>query len=278
MRALFHFFLFSSLFIAFGAVLMVYQTAHLMELEFPGDSILYFVFFATLCSYNLHWYFTPSSPEEKIRTQWTIKNKPLHLTLAFAGGLGSFIFFWKLKEYWYFILPSVVLTFLYTAPKIPFGPFPHLKKVAIGKTIFLSAVWTYVTTTMPLLIYKTEWQTRETLFCISRFFLIYAICILFDYRDRDADRADGVRSMITYFSEKGIDRLFFFSLLVFGGTTIALVTQGIELTPVIVLIVPGIITGFLYRYAKKNHSDYLYYFVLDGLMVFSSLFTLILPF
>jgi len=32
----------------------------------------------------------------------------------------------------------------------------------------------------------------------------------------------------------------------------------------------------LYPYAKRNYSDYLYYFVLDGLMMFSGLLMLIL--
>jgi hypothetical protein len=36
-------------------------------------------------------------------------------------------------------------------------------------------------------------QEKELLFCCSRFFLIYAICILFDYRDRDQDKQEGIR-------------------------------------------------------------------------------------
>ena len=48
------------------------------------------------------------------------------------------------------------------------------------------------------------------LFVISRFFFVYAICIMFDFRDRADDKATGIRSMVTAFSEKGVDGLFFY--------------------------------------------------------------------
>jgi hypothetical protein len=52
-----------------------------------------------------------------------------------------------------------------------------------------------------------------------------------------------------------------------------------ELTPLVIglLLVPGIIVAAIYPVSKKNFSDYLYYFVLDGLMMFSSLLTLFVP-
>jgi hypothetical protein len=47
---------------------------------------------------------------------------------------------------------------------------------------------------------------------------------------------------------------------------------------VICLLSPVFILVPLYPIAKKNFSDYLYYFVLDGLMMFSSILTAFLPF
>ena len=41
------------------------------------------------------------------------------------------------------------------------------------------------------------------------------------------------------------------------------------------LLIPGAITAALYSYARKNFSDLLYYFVLDGLMALSALLTLL---
>lgn len=277
-RSIFHFFLFSSIFIALCAVLMVHQSNHLLQLKYDGDPLLLFVFFSTLCSYNMHWYFTPFSSSEKIRSRWTQQHRITHLVLMSIGAIGAGWLFFSFIDHSIWIVPAALLTFLYSAPKLPFPIFRHLKKVAIGKTIFLSFVWMYVTTALPILIAKAAWTERELLFCGSRFFLIYAICILFDYRDREQDKEDGIRSMITYFSVKGVDRLFWFSLVLFVATTVMLPFYGISKAAVAALLLPGFVTGALYSTAKKNHSDYLYYFVLDGLMMFSSLITVFLPF
>lgn len=277
-RNLFNFFLFSSLFIAICAVLMIHQTNQLLHLQYNFTTLLYFVFFSTLCSYNIHWYFTPFSSSEKIRSQWTQKHRYIHIVLAITGAAGSAWFFFSLGDKWIWILPATLLTFLYTAPKLPFAVFSHLKKVAIGKTIFLSAVWMYVTTALPLLVSGKSWNRSDALFCTGRFFLIYAICILFDYRDRDQDKKEGIRSLITYFCEKGINRLFASSCLVFVVSTTLLLLYNISIPVIIALLIPGLLTALLFQEAKKNNSDYLYYFILDGLMMFSSLLTLFMSF
>jgi hypothetical protein len=51
---------------------------------------------------------------------------------------------------------------------------------------------------------------------------------------------------------------------------------GFPLSIVPFLLLPGVIVWLLLKPAKRNFSDYLYYFVLDGLMMFSGLFTFFL--
>ncbi len=258
--------------------MMVHQTNQLLHLQYDIPAYLLFVFFSTLCSYNFHWYLTPDMPSETLRIGWTQRNKPLHLALFIVGFAGAGWFFIHFIQHWFWLMGSVVLTFLYSAPKLQFPPFHHLRKVAIGKTIFLAFVWMYVTTFLPIAIDDNHWGLSATLFCIHRFFLIYAICIIFDYRDRLYDRQQGIRSMITHFSEGGVNALFVVSLLLFALSTAwfcyLLQTGWLYFAA---LLVPGILTALLYPYAKKNFSDYLFYFVLDGLMMLSALLMLILP-
>ncbi|MEI9910540.1 MAG: hypothetical protein WDO71_13235 [Bacteroidota bacterium] len=125
---------------------------------------------------------------------------------------------------------------------------------------------------MPVLISGKSWQSDFYLFIISRFFLIYCICILFDYRDRQDDKANGVRSLVTFLDERGIRNLFMLSMIVFAGSTIGLLFYQYAVLTILILLVPGIITAALYNYVRKNFSDLLYYFVLDGLMALSALF------
>lgn len=275
---LFRFIIFSSLFIAMCSVLMVYQTQYLFNIPGPGISFYLFVFFSTVCSYNLHWFLTSHSVKPSQRIQWAQKYKHIHLVLFLVGLLGSGIFFFALIQHWYWLLLGAFITFLYTAPKLPHKHFIELKKIAIGKTIFLSMVWTYVTTALPLLVTFSNFTTDAWLFIISRFFLIYAICILFDYRDRLDDKMDGIRSLITYLEEKGIDKLFYFSLILFAIATIMMYFYDHSLVFIIILLIPGFLTALLYTYAKKNDSDIFYYFVLDGLMMLSALIMLLMSF
>ena len=73
-----------------------------------------------------------------------------------------------------------------------------------------------------------------------------------------------------------VDNLFALSMALFAVFTMALYTAGIAAVAICILLIPGVIVGCLYSYAKRNFSDYLYYFVLDGLMMLSSLIMIIL--
>jgi 4-hydroxybenzoate polyprenyltransferase len=274
-KKLFDFFIFSSVYIALCAVLMVYQAHQLLLQSKPSFNFLAFVFFSTICSYNFHWYLTAKSVTPYQRISWAQQHKGWHLILYIIGLAGCAFYFFTISKHWAALAFGALLTFLYSAPKIPQTFFKALKKIAIGKTVFLSFVWMYVTTVLPIIISGEHWKTDFILFALSRLFLIYAICILFDYRDREDDKNDGIKSMITYLGEKGINNLFFISLLLFAASTVCLYKYNYSFSIIFILLIPGIILASLYKYAKKNFSDYLYYFILDGLMMFSGLLMLV---
>jgi len=194
---------------------MVYQTYSLIISKPVNPYFAAFVFFSTVCSYNFHWALTPHSVAPSQRLQWDENHKNYHLLLSVAGLAGAAISFFFIKEHWFYIGIAALLTFLYTAPKISFSPFQWLKKIAIGKTIFLAMTWTYVTAVLPILIEGNIETEKAILFCAGQFFFIYSICILFDFRDREDDKSDGIRSMITNFNERGINILFAISIITF---------------------------------------------------------------
>jgi 4-hydroxybenzoate polyprenyltransferase len=253
---------------------MVHQANFLLDLNYDHVDYYLFVFFATTSSYNFHWLLTTESHVDSVRLQWTRENRHWHVIYFLAGLIGAIGFGIKFLEWWIWLGLAGVLTFLYSAPKIPFALFQKLRKIAYGKTIFLSGVWTYVTTVLPAIF---DWQKENDkwLFIISRFFLIYAICIIFDLRDRDSDKKEGLKSLITILSIKNVSKLFYFSLAVAG---IAVMLTGFSIPEKMILLLPVVVTGVLYEYSRKNYSDYLYYVVLDGLMMLSSLITLFMAF
>ncbi|MBS1660394.1 MAG: UbiA family prenyltransferase [Bacteroidetes bacterium] len=275
LRKIVDFFVFSSLYIAICAVVMIWQTSRLLLGVAPPGRLLGFVFFSTICSYNFHWWLTPKSVSASRRVNWTSRNKPLHFILYLVGAVGAGVYFLYLWRYIPALLFGVLLTFLYSAPKLPQSMFRQLQKIAVGKTLFLTAVWVYVTAVLPIIVAEATWHSSFFWFVASRFFLVYAICILFDYRDRDDDKAQGIRSLITLLDERGIDWLFMVTIGLFFLTSIALSVFHVPAFYILLLLIPGVLTAGLYRTAKRNFSDDLYYIVLDGLMMFSGVLMLV---
>jgi 4-hydroxybenzoate polyprenyltransferase len=268
-------FIYSNLFIAGCAILMVLQTCiFLVKADTPTD-LLGFVFFSTICSYSFHWYLTPGSVIASPRIDWLRKYRLVHTIFFFAGLAGAIFFFFRLSAWWPWMIIPAVMAFLYSAPKIPHPWFRLLREVALGKTIFLAFVWMYVTTVLPVAVTGGKMDTAFYLFVIHRFFYIYAICVLFDYRDRTDDKASGVKSLITYLGEKSITVIFMFSLLTGTIAAVLLNRYGYDWTNIFLLILPGLITLSLYSYARRNFSDILYYLVLDGLMALSAILMLV---
>jgi len=233
----------------------------------------------TMCSYNFHWFLTPPVVDKSTspKTRWNLRNKPLHFLLAAMALIASGVFFLLLRQHWFWLCASALLTFLYTAPKLNFFPFVQLRKIALGKTIFLSLAWTHITVMLPLLIANVPWTASMYLFALNRFFLIYAICIIFDLRDRENDKREGIKSLITMLDEKGNMRLFWSVMFLFLATSVWLLFYFPAAT-VLALTIPGFIVAGYNHYFRKTASDYVYYFVLDGLMAFSLPLLLIFQF
>lgn len=270
MRGLFNFILFSSIYVACIAIVMIWQTNALLHVQDTNRAYYFFVFCATMCSYNFHWYLTPADYSTSERILWGARHKSLQLGLCAAGAIGAMYGFWLLKEHWLALSGAAILTFLYSAPKLPQKAFIWLRRIAIGKTIFLTTVWIYVTTVMPVLIEKIPYSHDLLLFALHRFFLVYALCMLFDYRDLESDKKEGIRSLITWLTPRNLRRLYFTSLTLSALFALALYPIDNWLLTA-VLLAPVAITMLITRYTLKNRSDHYYYFVVDGMVMLSSL-------
>ncbi|HEY0058600.1 MAG TPA: UbiA family prenyltransferase [Flavisolibacter sp.] len=274
MKKAVHFLVYSSIYLALCAVVMCYQTSLLFNLA-SDEAFLCFVFFGTLCSYNFHWYFTYHPNPVSDRISWSLNNKPLHITLFCIGLVGASYTAFLLRAHWPALLVSIAIAFLYSAPKVPLPLFKKLKRIAIGKTIFLALAWTFITAILPVMISRVAWTPGMETFAVNRFFFLYPICILFDYRDRTEDAAEGIRSMITQLDEKGVDVIFWGSVVVAVLSAGLLCYFGIRPEICILLTLPAILLAVLYKPSKKNKDDLHYYFLLDGLMMLSGLFLLL---
>ncbi|WP_018627807.1 hypothetical protein [Niabella aurantiaca] len=270
-KVFFDFIIFSNLFIACCAVAMCLCTVALFNIgKLPADYAA-FVFFSTLSSYSIHWYLTNEKVETTAsRTDWLRENKKIHASFFIISAIGTFVFLIRLKPFWLYILPAVGLTLLYTAPKFPHRIFRSLQKYILGKTFLLAAMWTYVTTALTFFVQQISWEMRHFIYVADRFALIFAICILFDIRDKQFDRQTGIKSLVTILPLEKIKIIFtLFILLNIAGSYI-LYTYTQDIIHFIFLSLPALLTYLLYPAAIKSKNDYLFYFILDGLMALTS--------
>ena len=268
LKKLVRFIVFTSFFLALCAVMMVYLTYVVFHLQ-PDYLFLAFTFCGTLCSYNFHWYLTPQSYSGSKKAAWSVRNKRLHLALSIAGGLGAAFFGVQLLQHWQWLATTAFLTFLYSAPLIPHPAARWLQKIAIGKTLFLAFAWTHITSLLPIVLQQPIISDAEVVYVVQRFFLIYSICILFDYRDREQDLRQGIRSVITAFEPAGVHRFFWGNIIAILLWSVALFYFHFHWTTVAALALPGIAVAALSDYSLRHPGDFLFYGVLDGLMALS---------
>jgi len=240
-----------------------------------NSNLLLFIFFGTLCSYSFHWYLSRQHEHIQPRELWSIRYKKLLLFILLSSFVFSFIFFIKLNEYYRLLVPLLFFTFLYTAPKIPFKPFSLLQKYVFAKTLYLTVVWSVVTVVIPLVISADKWIAEFTYFTLNRFFMIFAICILFDLRDKEIDRHHGVKSIITILDKGKIRMIFFCSLVLSGVFSFALLKYGFRFWDILILLIPVIFVGFADNKDRQGKSELWFYLYLDGLMMLSGILFLL---
>jgi 4-hydroxybenzoate polyprenyltransferase len=268
------FFLFSSLFISACSLLTFYFSVQAFALDIPATSYS-FVFFGTFTSYNFHWFLTKTTDNEvSDAAKWSHRNKHLHLAFFSAGLTGSIFAFIKLIHLWPFLLFTALITFLYSAPKLPV--FGILKKLALAKTVFLAFVWTLVTCILPFVFAESEIENTGIIYIVSRFFFIFTICVLFDERDIEKDREEGIRSMITYYNAAGIQRILWGSLVVSFITLLILFFFNFSIFYIILLLLPFPVFILFYTKWFNRNNDYHFYFVLDGLIMLHGLLLLLI--
>jgi hypothetical protein len=271
-RLFVHYVICSNLFISAIATIMSYGANNLLDLDLHPNYFL-FVFFATLSSYCLHWYFTEIKKENlsielnQFRNIYTINNRKLLFVQFVIASLASLYCMWKQQEIIIYVLPAIVATLIYSAPKFPIKALKNLEGKALAKTFYLAAVWIYVTNIVPILLSGIQWNLEIIIYLLANFTFLYVICLLFDFRDQDKDQI----KYILMDTNKHFNKIIFVLSCIFVSLSSVLIYLEFSL---------AIILGLFFTYAfllltltksTQTKSDYWFYFVLDGLMALPSL-------
>lgn len=259
-----------NIFISLVAVCMSWGTNSIFHLTLDPNYYLV-LFFATLSSYSLHWYFTDITIDQiaistnQFRNRFNNKKVLIYLFIFSSVG---FVYYLILHQDWIiYLLPAMIATLIYSAPKFPIKKLKNLEGKALAKTFYLAAVWIYTTNIVPFLISKQSIIFSIIIYLIANFIFIYVICLLFDYRDQHKDQM----KFILINTNKHFDKIIIALTIVFSFLIGLLVLLKLPLH-----IIFGLSSCYVFllatiSFSKRTRSDYWFYLVLDGLMCLPSL-------
>ena len=270
----FRFLLSHSIFASLCAVALCYQTFVLLHIE--HSIVLYaFVFFSTLSSYNFYWFLSKYSFGQKLGLKQFLRTNIVYVILFTTAGLGMLYCLFYLPYILTHVAVAIFLTLLYSMPLWPFAWAKYLRKAGLLKTILLASTWAYVTVIIPASSGMAAATTPVVSLWIARFFFVAMLCVIFDRRDIKLDEAHGVHSIATDLSKATLNRLMLLAFLIYQAAGLLFRFYFSDHYQFIVFIITGLAVGWVYLLSLKPRGYFFYYFIVDGLMLFSALATFI---
>ncbi len=274
-KKILRFILSHSVFIALCAASLCLQTLWLLHL--PVNLYLtLFIFFATLAGYNSYWLLSKFSLSTRSSLSIFLKKEITPFVIIIASVAGMLICLSHLHLIMYNIVITFFLMLTYSIPLLPFKNIHFTRKAGFVKTILLSLTWAHVTTMIPLQKTIGHLQTAEVLIYLSRFLFVLMLCIIFDQRDVAMDKIRGMHTLATDLPPKALHVGMWLIFFLFSSLSILLHKYGIELLQLAGLLVTAVVTLIVYMFSRKRQGYFFYYFLVDGLMLFSAFITYLL--
>lgn len=259
---------YSNLFLAFGAFCSTLQGSFLFSNSKESSYAFAIVnFSAAFTLYNAQRIYQSYSPKTDRRLLWYGNHNKLiyfiEIILFVLFAKFIFITFLTFKESIFVYTISGVISILYFLPPFEF------RKLAFIKIFYIALIWVIVCTIIPLLFHGNLYQSIKYftvdnwVYIFSQFFFIAAICIPFDIRDLDKDKADNVKSIPVLL---GVNKSKVFGLiLLLIYLVLAYFIEIKSLFPIrgIVFFISVIV---LYLSQPSRHRYYYIYFA-DGLII-----------
>lgn len=257
-----------SIFIAICAVALCFQTALLLHINLT-IWLYSFIFFSTLCTYNFYW----------LLSSYTFCRQPLRLFLKgyytnfivfIIAGIGLLLSLLNISALWPVISAGLLFTLLYTIPLLPFKIFHFTRKAGLIKTILLAFTWAFVTVYIPYKQVPTAGSLTLLMLFNNRFLFMLMLCIIFDARDTTVDKIRGLQSLTTLVKPNVIQYIMIAIFVAYLINGIAFRIYYNEPVQIIALLVTGMIAAVVYVFSLKKQGYFFYYFLVDGLMLFSA--------
>lgn len=189
-------FLYSSFFISFTAAAMCWQSYNLLH-QPVSLRIIAIVFCGTLAGYNLHFFFQRKNMRSDDYSNWLNSHASLLITLGIAAFLGVIALAYPMQQTWKPLGIAVIIHALYSLPVLINPKKISIKYFGIVKPLVLSAGWAYAT----LFIAYPFYDKTSLAIGGMRFLMLLPLALLFDYRDKENDKENGIYTPANLFGD-----------------------------------------------------------------------------
>jgi hypothetical protein len=258
-KQLFNFYINSSIHVALAVFSLTWITLLELGLEY-NESVLYFVFYASITGYNFVKYFGIAKFHHRQLTNWL----RLIQVLSFVCFLLMCYYVFQLStETLIYISAFAVLTFLYA---IPFLSKQSLSLRHIGglKIYIIALVWVGVTTFVPVINESYGVNTDVMIIGLQRFLYVLVLMLPFEIRDLKYDSS----SLATIPQKIGVRRTKYLGLMLLVLIVFSeFFKDEITAARIVVLIVISVLTGLFVSFSKINQGKYYSSFWVEGLPI-----------
>jgi uncharacterized membrane protein len=101
------------------------------------------------------------------------------------------------------------------------------------------------------------------------------LCIIFDMRDMKVDKMHALHSLATDVSKRMLKSIMLLAFMLYLGAGLIVRYHLNDNAQLVAFLITGLVVWMVYQASLKKQGYIFYYFVVDGLMLFSSALTFI---
>ena len=187
LTSIFNFYVNASIHVAIAVCALTWITLIQFEIDYD-DNTLYFVFYATIASYNFVKYFGLAKLHHRSLANW------LRIIQIFSIICFFMMCYYALQfkiEVIGLIFILGIITFLYAVPLIPkhylFDEQRNLREISGLKIYVIALVWTCTTVVIPLWNNNAVFGADVLITIIQRFLFVMVLMLPFEIRDLNYD-------------------------------------------------------------------------------------------
>lgn len=185
--------LYGNLWIAAAATALCWQSMVLLPGAEIDQVLLWVVFSATWLVYSIHRLRTSYPPSKEARLEKARVLRPMLRVFIVCSMLGLLFGLYHLPTNTALaLLPPALLALGYV---FPLFRGKRLRDLPYLKILFVSLTWTWVTVALPVYHHHLDWSSATGLLLLERVSFLFALSLLFDWRDRHHDRSLGIPSL-----------------------------------------------------------------------------------